>query len=44
MTAFKTNKNKDYSKPKRVKNMYGGGRKLRKLNIQNQPKDNKLKM
>ena len=44
MTTFKTNKTKDYSKPKRVKNMYGGGRKLRKLNIQKQPKDNKLKM
>ena len=40
MSLLKTNTTKDYSKPKCVKNAYGGGRKLRKLNIQKPSKYN----
>ena len=32
---FKTNATKDYIKPKRVKNVYHGGKKPRKLKIKN---------
>ena len=40
MTIFKTNTTKDYSKPTRVKNVYGGGRKSRKANMQKHYEDN----
>ena len=40
---FKTNATKDYIKPKRVKNVYHGGKKPRKLKIKKQSEDNIIK-
>ena len=40
ISCFKT---KDYSKPKRVKTVYGGGKKHNKLKIQKQSDENIIK-
>ena len=40
MSLFKTNLTKDYSKPTRVKNVYGGIKIPRKLKIKKQSEDN----
>ena len=43
MYLFKTNSTKQYSKPKHAKNVYGIGKKLRKLKIKKQSEDNIIK-
>lgn len=43
ISLFKTRKIKAYHKPKRVKDVYGGGIKQMKLKIQKQSRDKKYK-
>ena len=41
--SSKTNTTKDYGKVNRIKNMYGGGKKPKKLNIKKQSEDKIIK-
>ena len=43
MGLFKANQNKHYNKPKRVKNVPGGGKKPQKLKIKKQSEDKIIK-
>ena len=42
-SILKRNTAKDYSKPTCVKNVYGGGKKARKLKLQKRSEDNNIK-